>query len=299
MKLGKFATATLLAASTLTAAQQAQQQQPGQAQGAAPNQPKPKSQGEVEALQKVQSATDPDARMQAIENVLTKYADTEYKPVLLQMAMQTAQQKGDPAQTAVYAERVLQADPKNFFAQLTIASETARSTREFDLDKEQKLQKVDQYAKGALESVKTAEKPNPQIPDAEWEAAKKDYEAQAHDAMGLAAFLRKKNDVAITEFKTATEVASKPSPATMLHLANAYVADKKYDDAIALCDKAAALPESTPQAKQVAEQIKQQATKMKSGGGAPAASPAPKGQAPQGQSPAPGQTPPPAGAPKQ
>ena len=112
---------------------------------------KPKSPKEVAAIQAVQAAKTPDEQVKAIENVLTNFADTEFKNVLLQMAMQIETQKGDFTQTVFYAERLLDADPKSVFALNALASETARHTREFDLDKEEKLAKVDKWAKAALE----------------------------------------------------------------------------------------------------------------------------------------------------
>src|SRR5580693_6947486 len=77
---------------------------------------KPKSKGEVAAIQAVQAAKTPDEQIKAIENVLTNFVDTEFKNVLIQMAMQIEEQKGDFAQTVFYAERLLDADPKNVFA---------------------------------------------------------------------------------------------------------------------------------------------------------------------------------------
>jgi len=44
---------------------------------------KPKSKGEVAAIQAVQAAKTPDEQIKAIENVLTNYADTEFKNVLI------------------------------------------------------------------------------------------------------------------------------------------------------------------------------------------------------------------------
>src|ERR1700680_4073076 len=65
---------------------------------------KQKTKGEVAAIQAVQAAKTPDEQIKAIENVLTNFADTEFKNVLLQMAMQIEEQKGDFAQTVFYAE---------------------------------------------------------------------------------------------------------------------------------------------------------------------------------------------------
>ncbi|MBV9612802.1 MAG: hypothetical protein JO091_10025, partial [Acidobacteriaceae bacterium] len=56
--------------------------------------PKPKSQKEVDALQKVQAAVQAgnyDAELQAINYVLENFADTEYKNMLLNMAVDAAQ----------------------------------------------------------------------------------------------------------------------------------------------------------------------------------------------------------------
>ena len=119
---------------------------------------KPKSQKEQQAILAVQVAKTPDERVTAIENVLTNFADTEFKVPLLQMAVQSEQQKNDYAQTVFYADRLLKADPKNAFALVTLASETARHTRENDLDKDEQLAKVDKWAKDAIEAAKVMPK---------------------------------------------------------------------------------------------------------------------------------------------
>src|SRR5260370_2857556 len=90
---------------------------------------KPKSQKEAEALQALQTSMgaqppNVDAQIKAIENVLTNFADTQYKSALLQLAMQLEAHKGDYAQTTFYAERLLEADAKNAFALRTLRGET-------------------------------------------------------------------------------------------------------------------------------------------------------------------------------
>ena len=102
-------------------------------------QPKPKSQKEVEAIQAIFNAQDPDGRIAAAENLLTNFADTEFKAIALQVAAASAQQKNDFEKMVVYAERTLEADPKNYAAMLMLANGIAQRTREFDLDKEEKL----------------------------------------------------------------------------------------------------------------------------------------------------------------
>src|SRR5580704_13581290 len=122
MKLTSFyALMFLLAAATLAMAQKA------------------KSQKEVEALMAIQNAQNPDARIAAVDNLITKFADTEFKSWALERAAEACQQKNDGPKAVAYAERTLEADPKSYEARLLIAGELARGTREFDLDKEEKL----------------------------------------------------------------------------------------------------------------------------------------------------------------
>src|SRR3954464_3530538 len=96
---------------------------------------KPKSQKEVEALQAVFKTTTADERIAAAQNVLIKFADTEFKPLMLLTIAQAYQMKGDNDNVIIFAERVLkEGDPKNSEAMLMLAESYAQRTREFDLD---------------------------------------------------------------------------------------------------------------------------------------------------------------------
>ena len=224
---------------------------------------KPKSPKESQAILAVQVAKTPDERIQAIENVLTNFADTEFKVALLQMAVGAEQQKDDYAQTIFYADRLLKADPNNAFALVTLASETARHTRENDLDKDESLAKVDKWAKAAVEAAKVMPKARPDIPDADWEGFRKDMEAQAYEALGMADAVRKNFDGAATNYRQALEIASSQNPATLVRLAQAYVNSGKLDNAMFTLDKAINTPNVPPQVKSVAEAMKNDVAKRK------------------------------------
>jgi tetratricopeptide (TPR) repeat protein len=239
----------------------------------AQKQPQPKSQKEVEALQAMFNAQDPDARIQAANAVITKFADTEFKPIALFFIAQSYEQKGDLEKAIAYAEQTLVADPKNYQAMLIIAGDTVKRTREFDLDKEEKLVTVEKYAKQALATIAAAEKPNPQITDDQWNGAKKDMTAMAHESLGLAAQLRKKYDVAITELKAAVDGAANPDAATMVRLAQTYNMAQQYDNAIPLVEKVMAMPDVHPQIKQVAQAERARAFQAKQKANPPAAAP--------------------------
>ncbi len=232
--------------------------------------PKPKSQKEVVALQAMFGAADPDARIAAADNVLTQFADTEFKAIALYFTAASYEQKNDFEKMVVYAERTLEADPKNYNAMLMLARGLASKTRENDLDKEEKLSKAEKYANSALEIIKDAPKPNPQITDAQWVDARKDLSAQAYEALGIAAMARKKYDVAASQFKLAVDTPVKPEPATMVRLAAAYNQAKQYDNALAVLEKVMATPELNPAVRQFAQAEKVRATKLR-----PATAPAP------------------------
>jgi tetratricopeptide (TPR) repeat protein len=235
---------------------------------------KPKSPKEQQAILAVQVAKTPDERITAIENVLTNFADTEFKVALLQMAVQSEQQKNDYAQTIFYADRLLKADPKNAFALVTLASETARHTRENDLDKDEQLAKVDKWAKDAIEAAKVMPKVRADLPDADWEGFKKDMEAQADEALGMADMVRKNYDGAATNYKQALATSATPNAATMVRLAQVYMATGKLDNAVFTLDKAINSPNAPDQVKTIAQNMKNEIAKRKPAApAAPAASP--------------------------
>jgi tetratricopeptide (TPR) repeat protein len=239
-------------------------------------QPKPKSQKEVEAIMALQTAMqsqNPDQMIQAAENLITKFADTEFKEMALLMEAAAYEQKNDREKMIITAERVLEVNPNNYGAMLMIARADAQGTREHDFDKEEKLGRAEKYARRALEAIKTAPRPRPDITDDVWNNAKKDYTAQAHEVLGLIAQVRKQPDKAISEFKTAIQTASNPDPRTMLFLARLYVEGGKHDEALAEINKALAQPELHPQVKQIAEAERDRVTKLKGGAAKPAATP--------------------------
>ncbi|HMC57731.1 MAG TPA: tetratricopeptide repeat protein, partial [Candidatus Solibacter sp.] len=171
----------------------------------------------------------------------------------------------DLVKAQVYSERVLEINPKNFQTTLMLGEIMTQTTRENDLDKEEKLAKAEKYLKDTMENLKTAAKPNPQTPDKEWEDAKQQMTAEAHSGLGLAALTRKKFDVAAAEFKTASEVD--PQPAYLVRQASALQSLGKNDEAIAICDKLLTDPQLHPQIKQVTQNVR--AAAIKAGGKTP------------------------------
>ena len=233
-------------------------------------QPKPKSQKELDAIMAIFNAPDPDGRIAAAQNLITKFADTEFKATALQIMTDSYFQKNDAENVLVYGEKTLEADPKNYSAMILMSRALAYRTREFDLDKEEKLTRAEKLANQANEILKTAANPNPaQVTADQWEQARKDYQSQAYDALGMCAMVRKKYDVAIENLKQSQTLAQQPAPETSAQMAIAYNNLGKYDDAIAAADKAMADPNASGSTKQRASQEKAKANQAKAKAAAP------------------------------
>jgi tetratricopeptide (TPR) repeat protein len=224
---------------------------------------KPPTPEEVKALQEIGNTTTVDARVAAVDNFVKNFPKSELRSYALTMAAEAYDAGGNPTKAIIYYQQALEVNPKDYNAMLMLAAETARTTREFDLDKEEKLAKAEKYAKDGMALVPGAVKPNPQATDAQWEALKKDDLARGHEALGLIAMARKKYDVAASEFKTSTETASQPQAATFIRLGGAYTDSGKPDQAIATLDKVLAMPNLPEAYKKVAQSEKDRAEKAK------------------------------------
>jgi tetratricopeptide (TPR) repeat protein len=224
---------------------------------------KPQGPQEYEALKAVFEATTPDAKIAAGDNVLTNFTKTEFKSIILFMMAEAYGQKNDDAKMIVYAERALEADPKNFQASLLLANGIARKIRDNDLDKDERLKQAEKYANDALAAIPSAPKMNAQMTDEQFAELKKEYVADAHQALGMVAMVRKKNDDAVTELKAAVEGPANPDPAAMVRLTQALNKGGKYDEAIAMADKVMAIPNVNPAFKQFAQAEKVRALQAK------------------------------------
>ncbi len=123
---------------------------------------KVKSAKEAEAVQAAFNATAPDQKIAAVDNLLSKFKDTEFKAITLEMAGEAYSQKGDSANAIVYGNRALEADPKNFQAMLLVSRQLAQITKEFDLDKDEKVKRATKLANDAIAAINAAREAQPQ-----------------------------------------------------------------------------------------------------------------------------------------
>ena len=172
---------------------------------------KPPSPDELKALQEIVNTKTVEARVAAVDKFVQGFPKSDYRNFALTMAADAYETTGNTTKAIIYYQQALEANPKDYNAMLMLAAETARTTREFDLDKEEKLAKAEKYAKDGMALIPDAPKPNAQVTEQQWTDLKKDDTARGHEALGLVALARKKYDVAAGEFKTATEMRPSPS----------------------------------------------------------------------------------------
>lgn len=215
----------------------------------------------VQAMQQAQQAGDPDGVIKACEDLITKFADTEFKGYALGAEAEAYEAKNDHTKAIVYGEQALAADPGAFSTDTLLANIYANTTRDTDLDKEEKLTKAEKYAQDAITTVQAAPKPNAQVSDADWANAQKSEQAQAYQALGTVAATRKKYDEAMANFQKGVDLY--PDPVIMLRAGRVMLAARKPDQAIVWFDKAAASPNANDQIKNIAASDKARAVSMK------------------------------------
>jgi tetratricopeptide (TPR) repeat protein len=218
------------------------------------------SRKEAEAYNAMVTAQDSDTRIKLANDLITNFADTQFKGLALYIEADAYLRKGDIDKAIVFAEQSIDADPKNYQSLVLLAKTYAATTHINDLDKQEKLTKAEKYANDALDVLKTTEKPNPKMSDAEWTAAKNDFEGQCYMALGIAAAFHNKLDDATADFQKVSELDQEP--ADLIRCARVLIDTKKPDQAIVWLDKALANPNANAQIKQIATNDKARAQSM-------------------------------------
>ena len=210
---------------------------------------KVKSKGEGTAVNAMLGATDPDARIKAAEELLTKYADTSFKAYALYIEADAWQRKNDTAKALFYAEESVNADPTRFDAALILTNLLSDQTRSNDLDKEDKFKRIQGYAEMALKGLETAQKPNPTLPDAQWAVFKNENKADATQALAHLTVLRGKFDDGAKEYEAA--LALNPDPFIMIRAGRAFLDMKRPEDAVKWFDRALNAPGADDSVKRI------------------------------------------------
>jgi len=243
----------LVACAVMVFAQAEAEGQAAPAESPVAPQPAPQSQEEIDAINGVINTTTAAERIEAVRQFVIDFPDSEFLPAILQDATTTAQLMNDYDKLLLYGEQTVEADADNFVALIAMAGALAQRTREFDLDKEEKLGRAEEYANRALEVLEGAPRPNAAVTDEQWEADKNDYRADAHAALGFAAMAREDHEKAVEEFGKAVEVGTTHNSTTQLMLARELSVVEQHAEAVEVLDALLASPQTPDQIRQLAE----------------------------------------------
>jgi len=202
--------------------------------------PQPKSQEELDALMAVQSATTAEARIAAATTFLADFPDTDFKEFGNYMLMLSYQQANDFENMLLYGERTLEQNPDNVGTLLQLAFAIPTRTREFDLDKNEKLAKAEDFGKKALSLIPNMVKMDPNMTDEAWLMTKKDFMSQGNESLGMIALKRKDFPLAEEMLKKALTLAGEQSGPTFYYLAESLHGQGKKDEAMGVIEKSIA-----------------------------------------------------------
>lgn len=202
--------------------------------------PQTKSQEELDAVLAIQNATDPQVRVDAAQNLLKNFPKSEFVEMANYMAMLSYQQLNDFENMMIFGEKTLESNPDNVGVLISLAYAIPTRTREFDLDKDEKLAKAEDFAKRSLTLIPNMPKLDPNVPDEQWLMAKKDFMAQANESLGLVAVKRGEHAEAEILLKKALNLAAEQDAQTLYNLALALKGQDKRDEALDVVNKSIA-----------------------------------------------------------
>ncbi|HEX9120072.1 MAG TPA: hypothetical protein VF840_05995 [Terriglobales bacterium] len=293
-----FVLTVIMAAAIITA--EAQQGQPAQTgnQGAKPAapaaqppapagqngrpMPEAKTQEEFKAYSEAVAKATPAEVEAAAATFATQYAQSDLRLLVYRKAMYDYQNANNGEKTVAMARKMLTLDANNPEALVMAAVITAQSTRETDLDRDERLNEASANASKALQTIDTDLLIPANFPAERVQAAKNSLRSMAYDALGTVAMAKKDDATAETNFRKSAELSPQPDPVTWLRLSIVLDHQGKYAPALDAANKAVQYSADSPQANNLAKIERDRLQKLVNAGGtaAPAASPAPSSPAP-------------------
>jgi tetratricopeptide (TPR) repeat protein len=203
-------------------------------------QPQAKTQEEFNAYQTAISTADPTAADTAANDFAKKFPDSELLVALYSGLMQKFQNINNADKVLEMGHKVLKIDPDYIPALALISYVISESTRETDLDRDQKYAEGLKNAQQVVKTMDTALVVPPTVTPEQLANLKGFLLSMANSSMGYIELNQKNYPASETHFKAAIDAYKGPDvdPIAYLRLAIAQDNQKKYSEAIANADKA-------------------------------------------------------------
>lgn len=243
------------------------QAQPGQGQPAPaqPTGPQAKSKEEYQAYVAASQQPTLDAAEKAADDFAAKFPDSQLRAPLYRALVQKFYQAGDADKVLENAKKVLAMEPNDTMSLVMASTMLAETTRDTDLDKDQKYEQAVQYAQKAVDTVDTGLQIPPSVSPEQAQQIKNLLISMAQASMGFVEMARNNYPLSEQHFQKAVELnPSQPDPTNYLRLAVAQDKQQKYQPALENANKAleVAQQQNNSQVASLAQAEKDRLTKL-------------------------------------
>jgi tetratricopeptide (TPR) repeat protein len=227
--------------------------------------PQAKTQPEFDAYKAAAALTDPAAQEKAADDFVTKFPDSELRPVIYKQVMHGYQQTNNADKMLDAARKVLTYDADDPEALVGVAQVLAERTRDTDLDKDQRLAEARKDAERALVTVDT-DIPTANVAPDRLAAYKGYLQSEAYEILGTLDYNDKNWPAAETNLRKSIDaLPQQPDPVAILRLSIALDNQRKYPEALKYAEQAVQLTKEDTMAGKAARSEKDRLTQLNSG----------------------------------
>ena len=226
-----------------------------------------KSQEEMKAYQDAFAKPDAASAETAANDFAAKYPDSELRASLFIRVMNLYAQANNSEKVVTNGRLAIAADPTNPIPLVQVASALAESTRDSDLDREQRLAEAAKDAKAAIDNIDTGLLVPPNADPARVDAAKHSILTMAYDTLGMVDMNRNDYGAAVTNLQKAID-ETRGNPEGVLYLRLSVAQDKlqQYPAALDSANKAVQYSQQGSAAMNLAKQQQERLQKLIGGG---------------------------------
>ena len=247
--------------------------------------PQAKTKEEYEAYKAGAALTNPEQVLAAADQFAQKFPDSELKGLLYVQAMNGFAQQNRSDKEIEAGRKAIAIDPHDPNPLIHVASALVETTRDNDLDKEQRYVEAKNDAQAAIDNINSGLHIPPGVSEAQVQAVKNSILALAYETLGVIAMQKQDFTAAETNFQKAIDISKgEPMARVYLRLSVAQDNEKKYAEALVNANKALQYSQQGSVEQTLAKQQQARLQKL-------------VGEGAETSIPAPGATPPPAPTP--